>query len=256
MKRHTFTAGIIALSLAGTVFSGCGQDSTGAATTNSAKAATPPPASEGEMTTYVARSGSKMRIEGTANIIHPTWQIESPIIGGWMQVGPGFPLDPDQAATPGKLAATNNVFIQVRSLKSVKEDGTHYDDRMDEVTWEHLKAEQYKQILYRLTSLTLKEAAKGKDGTNVCEAKGDLTIASVTSNVTMLVYIRPFVNTNATGTTEKRLEIKGSIPVKMTDYKVAPVDINLVLGHIKTGDEVKLVFTWILGQKKTGASAP
>jgi polyisoprenoid-binding protein YceI len=171
-----------------------------------------------------------------------------------MEVGPGFPLDPGQAATPGKLVATNSVFIQVRSLKSVKEDGTHYDDRMDEVTWEHLKEAQFKQILYHLTSLTLKEAPKGKDAPYVCEAKGDLTISGVTNNVTMVVNIRPIVYTNAaTGNTEKRLEIKGSIPVKMTEFKVAPVDINLVLGHIKTGDEVKLVFTWILGQKKASS---
>jgi hypothetical protein len=257
MKRHTLIAGIIGLFLGNAIITGCGQANTSTTTAGSTKASTPPPASAGEMTTYVARSGSKMRIEGTANIIHPTWQIESPIIGGWMQVGAGFPMEPGQAVTPGNLMATNNVFIQVRSLKSVKEDGNHYDDRMDEVTWEHLKAEQYKQILYRLTSLVLKEAAKGKDGTNVCEAKGDLTISGVTSNVTMLVYIRPFIYTNATtGSTEKRLEIKGSVPVKMTDYKVAPVDINLVLGHIKTGDEVKLVFTWILGQKKETTSTP
>ena len=39
----------------------------------------------------------------------------------------------------------------------------------------------------------------------------------------------------------------------MTDFKVAPVDINLVVGHIKTGDDVKLVFKWILWQKKGSA---
>jgi hypothetical protein len=245
MKRHTLIAGIVTLFLADAVLTGCGQSSPAPATSGSTKVAAPAPASAGQMITYLARSGSKMRIEGTANIIHPTWQIESPIIGGWMQVGPGFPLEPGQAVSPGKLEATNYVFIQVRSLKSVKEDGTHYDDRMDEVTWEHLKESQFKQILYRLTSLTLKEAPKSKDAPYVCEAKGDLTIASVTNNVTMVVNITPIEFKG-----EKRLKIEGSIPVKMTDYKVAPVDINLVLGHIKTGDEVKLVFTWILGQKK------
>jgi hypothetical protein len=60
-----------------------------------------------------------MRIEGTANIIHPTWQIESPIIGGMLEVGPGFPIEPGQAATPGKIEANGKVFISVRSLKSV-----------------------------------------------------------------------------------------------------------------------------------------
>ena len=85
---------------------------------------------------------------------------------------------------------------------------------------------------------------KGK----VFDAKGELTVAGVTNKITMVVNILP-----TTFKGEKRLEITGSIAVKMTDYKVAPVDINLVLGHIKTGDEVKLVFKWIVGQKKAAA---
>lgn len=203
-----------------------------------------------QMTIYNARSGSKMRIEGTANIIHPTWQIESPIIGGMMEVGPNFPIEPGQAVPVGKVDAKADAFIQVRSLKSVKEDGSHYDDHMDEVMCEHLKEAQFKRISYHLTELTLKEAPKTKDAPYVFDAKGDLTIAGVTNNIAMVVNIRPLADPK-----EKRLEITGTTAVKMTDYKVAPVDINLVLGHIKTGDEVKLVFKWLVGQKKAVASA-
>jgi hypothetical protein len=204
------------------------------------------------MTIYNARSGGKMRIEGTANIIHPTWQIESPIIAGMMQVGPGFPTEPGQAVTPGKVEAKADAFIQVRSLKSVKEDGSLYSDRMDEVTWEHLKEAQYKKIFYHLSEMTLKEAPKTKDAPYVFEAKGEITVAGVTNKNTMIVNVLPTMEK-----TEKRLEITGSTAVKMTDFKVTPVDINLVIGHITTGDEVKLVFKWIVGQKKAvAASAP
>jgi hypothetical protein len=233
MKRYTLIAGIFALW------------SLGAATVQAAD----------EMTTYTARNGSRMRIEGTANIIHPTWQIESPFIRGMMKIGPGFPTEPGQKASLGKVSAEADAIIQVRSLKSVKEDGTHYDERMDEVTYEHLKESQFKQIFYHLTELTLKELPKTNGGAFTFDSKGDLTISGVTNKISMIVYITPTVYTNsATASTEKQLEIKGSIPVKMTDYKVAPVDINLVLGHIKTGDEVKLVFTWILRPKKETAS--
>jgi hypothetical protein len=84
------------------------------------------------------------------------------------------------------------------------------------------------------------------------DAKGDLTVAGVTNKSAMVVNVLP-----TTYKTEKRLEITGSAAVKMTDFKVAPVDINLVLGHIKTGDEVKLIFKWIVGQRKvTAATAP
>jgi polyisoprenoid-binding protein YceI len=231
MKKHTLLAGFIALFTLAT------------ATLQAAD----------QMTAYVARSGSKMRIEGTANIIHPTWQIEGPTIGGMMDVGPGFPVDPGQAVTPGKIEAKAYAFIPVHSLKSVKEDGTAYSERMDEVTYEHLKEPLFKQISYRLTELTLKEGPKTNGGPYVFESKGNLTIAGVTNNITMVVYILPTV---AKG--EKRLEVTGSTAVKMTDFKVAPVDINLVLGHITTGDQVKLIFKWVLGQKKAvpAASTP
>jgi hypothetical protein len=202
---------------------------------------------------YNARSGGKMRIEGTANIIHPKWWIESPFIGGMLEVGPGFPTEPGQAATPGKVEVKGFAFIRVRSLKSVEEDGRPYSDKMDEIMCEHMKEAQFKQIDYRLTELTLKEAPKTKDAPYVFEAKGDLTIAGVTNKTTMTVNILPVLPHG--DVKEKRLEITGNTSVKMTDYKVAPVDINLVLGHITTGDEVKLVFKWIVGQKRVAAAA-
>jgi len=204
-----------------------------------------------QMITYNARSGSKMRIEGTANIIHPTWQIESPIIGGMLEVGPGFPIEPGQAATPGKIEANGTAFMTVRSFKSVESDGKPYSDRMDEVTYEHLKEAQFKKINYKLTQLTLKEVAKSKDAPYVFDSTGELTVAGATKTISMPVNILPVVDPKG----EKRLEITGSITVKMTDFKVDPVDINLVVGHIKTGDEVKLVFKWIVGQKKVAAAA-
>jgi polyisoprenoid-binding protein YceI len=230
MKRHTLIAGTISILWL-------------------AAAALPAAA---PMTAYVARGGlgSKMRIEGTANMLHTTWQIESPLIAGMMEVGPGFPTEPGQAVTPGKVEATAKVTIPVRSLKSVKEDGSHYDDHMDEVTWEHLKEAQFKQITYRLTELTLKEAPKAKDAPYLFDATGDLTVAGVTNKITMAVNVLPLADPK-----EKRLEITGHTAVKMTDFKVPPVDINLVLGHIKTGDEVKLIFKWVVVQKKVAAAA-
>ena len=200
-----------------------------------------------QMTVYRAVPGGKMRIDGTANVLHTSWQIASPIIGGMMEVGPNFPTEPGQAVTPGKLDAKASAFIIVNSLKSVNEDGTPYSDHMDEIMREHLKEAQYKRIFYRLDELTLKEAPKTKDAPYVCEAKGDLTIAGVTNKTTMTVNILPLP--------DKKLQITGNTAVKMTDYKVAPVDINLLIGHIKTGDEVKLVFKWMLAPRRSPATA-
>jgi len=202
-----------------------------------------------QMTIYSAKPGSKMRIEGTANVIHTTWQIESPIIAGMMKVGPSFPTTPGQVVAPGtKLGAEANAVIMVRSLHSVNEDGTRYSDHMDEIMCEHLKEAQFRQISYKLTELTLKEAPKTKDAPYVCDAKGDLTIAGVTNPIAMVVNILPLP--------DDKLQITGNTAVKMTDYKVEIVDKSIVgVAHIKTGDEVKLVFKWILGQRKAPAAA-
>ena len=198
-----------------------------------------------QMTTYAARSGSKMRIEGSSNI--HDWQVESPFVGGLLEVGPGFPTEPGQAATPGKVPAKANVFIQVRSLKSVEKDGSPYSDKMDEIMWEHLREAAHRRILYTLTELTLKEAPKAKDAPYVFDAKGDLAVAGVTNQISMTVNVLPLP--------DDRLEISGSTDLKMTDFKVEPPAPKIAFGLIKTGDEVKLIFKWIVAQRKAAPAA-
>ena len=199
----------------------------------------------GQTTSLAARSGSKMRIEGTSNI--HDWQVESPIIGGMMEVGPNFPLEPGQAATPGKVEAKAEVFIQVRMLKSIEKDGKPYMDSMDAVMWEHMRETENKKIVYRLSELTLKEAAKAKDAPYLFEAKGDLAVAGVTNKITMTVSVLPLG--------EKKLKITGTTSLKMTDFKIEPPSPKLAMGLIKTGDDVKLIFEWMLAQRKAPAAA-
>ena len=77
-----------------------------------------------EWTTYNTRpgKGNLIFIEGTSTM--HDWRVQGTIIGGKFLAGPGFPTDP-ATAKPGKVEAkTENVFIPVRALKSVKDDGT------------------------------------------------------------------------------------------------------------------------------------
>jgi len=199
-----------------------------------------------QTTTLAARAGSKMRVEGTSNI--HDWQVESPFIGGMMEVGPNFPLEPGQAVTPGKVEAKADVFIQVRSLKSVEKDGKPYSDKMDEIMWEHMKESEHKRIVYHLTELTLKEAPKAKDAPYVFDAKGELGIAGVTNKLSMVVNVLPLG--------ENKLKITGTTSFKMTEYKVDPPAPKIALGLIKTGDDVKLIFEWMLAPRRAaGATA-
>src|SRR5690349_789834 len=79
------------------------------------------PTSAADLTRLDARSGSKMRLEGTSTV--HDWQVESPLILGYIEVGPNFPIDPGQNATPGKVEVKGEATITVKSLRSIEKDG-------------------------------------------------------------------------------------------------------------------------------------
>jgi hypothetical protein len=184
--------------------------------------------------------GNKVRIEGTSTI--HDWQVESTIIGGTAEVGPGFPLKSGAEVKPGPVAAKVSVFIPVRQLKSIKKDGKPYDTSMDKRMYEKLLEPANKRITYELSELTLKEAPKTADAPYQFEAKGDLCVAGVTNKITMPVMV--------TFPGEDQVKFAGSITVKMSDFKIEPINISIFgIGLIKTGDEVKLFFEWVAVRK-------
>ena len=206
-----------------------------------------------QKTTYAARSGSKMRIEGTSNV--HDWQVEGSIIGGFMEVGPGFPAEPGQTAVPGKIEAKAEAFISARSLRSIEKDGRPYSDAMDGIMYEKLKASEdpatkkvpYPRIEYRLSELVLKESPKAKEGPYVFDTKGDLMVAGVSKTISMVVNVTPMA--------DKKVKISGNTTIKMTDFKIDPPAPKIALGLIKTGDDVKLIFEWMLAPRKAPAAA-
>lgn len=182
----------------------------------------------------------KMRIKGTSNI--HDWQVEGSLIGGYLEVGPGFPVEPGQAATPGKVQAKAAIYIPVRSLTSIKKDGKPYSTSMDNIMYEKLRTSK---ILFTLTDLSLKEPAKSKDAPYVFEAKGNLVVAGVTNAISMPVNILPMG--------DNKLKITGTTSVKMTSFKIEPPAPKIALGFIKTGDNVKLIFTWTVVRRTAPA---
>lgn len=198
-----------------------------------------------DLTKLSARSGSKMRVEGTSNI--HDWQVESPIIGGAIEVGPNFPIEAGQNAAPGKVEAKGDCFVTARSLKSIEKDGKPYSDKMDEIMYEKLDAAKSPKITFKLTELTLKEAPKAKDAPYVFDAKGEVTVAGVSKEVSMPV--------NVTHTADKKIKIAGMVPLKMSDFKIEPPAPKIALGLIKTGDEIKVIFEWMVAQAKPAAAA-
>ena len=206
-----------------------------------------------QTTKFYAKPGSKIRIEGTSNV--HDWQVEGSIIGGFMEVGPGFPAEPGQTAVPGKIEAKAEAFISARSLRSIEKDGRPYSDAMDGIMYEKLKASEdpatkkvpYPRIEYRLSELVLKESPKAKEGPYVFDTKGDLMVAGVSKTISMVVNVTPMA--------DKKVKISGTTTIKMTDFKIDPPAPKIALGLIKTGDDVKLIFEWMLAPRKAPAAA-
>src|SRR5690348_12113363 len=72
------------------------------------------PGADAGGTKFFSKPGAKVRIEGTSTI--HDWQMESPMVGGYLEAGPGFPTKPGADAKPGKVNATVEAYITVRSL--------------------------------------------------------------------------------------------------------------------------------------------
>jgi hypothetical protein len=195
---------------------------------------------------FAARAGSKVRIEGTANIIHPNWQVESRAIGGTLELGPGFSFAAGTALEPGPVPAQAHVFIMVGSLKSVENNGSPFSASMDEAMYARLKSEQYPQINFDLMDLVLRGATNINGVVQYdLEAHGELVVAGVTNEITMPVSVLPA----ASG----KIIISGATPLKMTSFGIEPPDYDLTVGHLKVGDEVNLKFDWVVAPRNTSS---
>lgn len=182
--------------------------------------------------------GSKVRIDGSSNI--HDWTMDGQIIAGYLESP--LPLDPAQADLPGaiggKLNARAEVSIPVTSVKS----GT---TGMDEVMQDALNEKTYPRITYHLTEMTLKEPHAANTPLEF-NTKGELGVAGVTNAITMPVRIE--------SADKSKLKVIGSIPLKMTSFKVKP---PVKLGVFKTVDDIKISFEWVISPPaKTSAAKP
>ena len=183
--------------------------------------------------------GNSVKIDGTSTA--HDWEMEGTIIGGFLELGPGVQLDPAQTTIPGIqgniVPAKARAIIPVESVHSKAE---HLPEVMDHLMQKAMRDEQFKTILYTLTELSFKAphtAGKPFD----FDSKGDLVIAGVTNKVSFPVSIEVLDG--------GKIKISGTAPVKMTDYKVDPPAPNFGLGLMKCGDDVKIIFDWVLQKK-------
>ncbi len=115
-----------------------------------------------------------------------------------------------------------SVQIPVKSIKSAEK-------LMDTKTYEAFNAEKNPNISFQLTDATsVKLSSKEIEATVI----GNLTMAGTTKKIVF----------KATGVSTKQglFEFKGSIPLKMTDFKMSPP--TAMMGMMRVGDVITLKY--------------
>ena len=164
---------------------------------------------------FTPAKGSLVKVEGTSTL--HAWTMQGSTIAGQIT-----------APTPDNWnsAATVVVTIPVSSIKSEHA-------KMDKLMAEALKAKTHPEIRYELTTAAPINAT---DESFALKTSGKVTIAGVTKDISMDVQgIR-----NADG----RYTLTGQAPLKMTAFGIKPP--TAMLGTIKTGDDVKVTFRWVV----------
>jgi hypothetical protein len=184
--------------------------------------------------------GNSVRVDGTSTA--HDWEMEGLNIGGYIEFGAGVSLDKTQAAPTGlegdKLPAKSHVIIPLGTVHSKAE---HLPEVMDDLMQKSMKADSFPRVEFTLKEMTFKgphTAGKPFD----FEVAGELVIAGVTNKTSFPITIEPL--------DEGKIKISGSAPVKMTDYGIKPPAPVLAIGTLRCGDDVKILFDWILKEKK------
>ena len=187
-----------------------------------------------ETVTYSAKTGSLLKISGTSSV--HDWEVKTRLIGGKMEWGSSFPLDPLKAELP-KLTKTPkvSVIIPVRNIESGKQ-------RMNEVMHGALNAQKHKYARYSLKEMKLAKTTRNDGDPLVFDTKGALSVNGKTAPVSMQICI-----TKAEG---DKLEVSGKTKLKMSQFGVVPPAPKIALGLITTGDEVSVEFNWFVAPKK------
>ena len=108
--------------------------------------------------------------------------------------------------------------------------------------YESLRERQNPRIRYRLVEMSFKGATNYNDVFQYeFESHGKLVVAGITNEITMPIFVLPLDN--------GKLRISGGISLKMTSFQIDPPDPRIALGLIKTGDDVSLLFDWVVAPR-------
>jgi len=178
-------------------------------------------------TLLTLQTGSFLYMEGDSTL--HKYQMTAHALKG-SAVVKGSATDLLKALKAGKVGAMSLV-VPIATFKS-RESG------LDDNAAKALKATDNPVIRFDLTKEKLADGAT--DGTYVLTATGTLTIAGDTEPVTLTA------DATVTG---NQIHLKGVQPLKMTDFKITPPSISLVVTAITCTDAIEVHYDVIFAAK-------
>ena len=156
-------------------------------------------------------SSSSMEIKGTSNLHE------------WEEYVKGFNVELDIVSENNAIQGISNVVFNGKSTSVESENSI-----MTNKTLDALKADKYPDIRFIQTS---DGSFQNQNGVLKGTITGNLVLAGVTKSVTL-----PFEGKVASG----KLNISGTKKLKMSDFNISAP--TALLGSLKTGDEVELIY--------------
>jgi len=138
----------------------------------------------------------------------------------------------------GKAVVENSDDFTIKSLSfSVKAESLKSGKSgMDKNTYKALNTGKYKTIDFNLTSVSKIE--KISENSFKAIVKGDLTISGSKKSISLTLNLK---------LDGSKLLVEGEKALKMTDFGIEPP--KALLGTIKTGDAIKIVFKSVYNKK-------
>ena len=168
--------------------------------------------------TYVLNnSSSELEVQGTSSL--HDWEITAEEQSGDAQI----------ENSEDFTIKTLSFSVKAESLKSGKSG-------MDKNTYKALNTNKYKTIDFNLTSVSKIE--KISENSFKATVKGDLTISGSKQSISLTLNLK---------LDGSKLLVEGEKPLKMTDFGIEPP--KALLGTIKTGDAIKIIFKSIYNKK-------
>jgi polyisoprenoid-binding protein YceI len=146
----------------------------------------------------------------------------------WTMTSHSFTANGEFTVTPDNQLATLNMLTVTLPVHNLKSEHSGMDDN----AYETLKADDYKNILFKLTSATVTPGGGNK---YQIAAAGNLTIANVTKPITL--------NANGVLNADGSLSVSGTVSLTLSQFNIERP--SFMLGTMKVGDALKLNYSLI-----------